>query len=132
MPFFAKLPLFSTPGVKRVRLFRRKPVETAPETPPDSGIRLSPIAELVVADAVVRAGQALVRRGVEQQLLRGRTAQTGRVLRGRTVKETVIGTVLAEIARRSVPGAILVGGGLLAQALRDQRRARTKTGKNQI
>jgi len=111
---------------KKPQLFKKKPVETGPEALPDTGVRLSPIAELIVADAVVRAGQALVRRGVEQQLLHGRTAQTGRVLRGRTVKETVIGTVLAEVARRSVPGAILVGGGLLAQALRDHRRARAR------
>ena len=87
---------------------------------------LSAIATLIVADLAVRAGDRLVRRGIERGLLGGKPAQTGRVIRGRTLKETVIGTVLAEIARRSVPGAIVVGGGLIAQALRDRRRARQR------
>jgi hypothetical protein len=102
-------------------LFRKKPAEPVAEAPAEPGVRLSPIATLILADAAVRAGQALVRRGVEQGLLKGDSAQTGRVLRGRTIRETVIGTVLAEVARRSVPGAILVGGGLIAEALRNRR-----------
>ena len=85
---------------------------------------LSPIVTLIVADLAVRAGDRLVRRGIERGLLDGKPAQTGRVIRGRTLTETVIGTVLAEVARRSVPGAIMGGGGLIAQALRDRRLAK--------
>jgi hypothetical protein len=87
---------------------------------------LSPIVTLIVADLAVRAGDRLVRRGVERGLLGGKPAQIGRVIRGRTLKETLIGTVLAEVARRSVPGAILVGGGLIAQAMRDRRLAKSR------
>jgi hypothetical protein len=32
--------------------------------------------------------------------------------------------VILRVATRSVPGAILVGGGLLAKALQDRRKAR--------
>ena len=68
----------------------------------------------------------MLRRSVEIGLLNGR-AVPGRVIRGRTIKETVIGTVLAAVARRSVPGAILVGGGLLAKIMSDQKRANRQT-----
>lgn len=85
---------------------------------------LLPIVSLIAADLALRTGDRLVRRGVERGLLKGQPAKTARVIRGRTLTETVIGTVLAEVARRSVPGAILVGGGLLAKALRDRRLAK--------
>lgn len=79
---------------------------------------------MILADMALRAGQALVRRGVERGILQGQPAPKGRVVRGRSLGETVVGTVLNEVARRSIPGAILVGGGLLAKALRDRHRAK--------
>ena len=36
--------------------------------------------------------------------------------------QTLIGTAVARIATRSVPGAIMVGGGLLAKTLYDRRQ----------
>lgn len=105
-------------------LFKRKqPVDQAPDKTADTPA-LSPIVTLIVADLAVRAGEKLVRRGVERGLLDGKLAKTSRVIRGPTFKETILGTVAAEVARRSVPGAILVGGGLIAKALRDRRLAR--------
>lgn len=105
--------------------FKRKQVpEKTAASKKVSPSALSPIVTLIVADLAVRTGDRLLRRGIERGLLDGKPAKTGRVIRGRTLKETVIGTVLAEVARRSVPGAILVGGGLLAQALRDRRLAK--------
>ncbi len=107
-------------------LFRKKVVKTGPDQPVTDEPRLSPITTLILADAAVRAGEALVRRGVQHGLLQGKAAKTSRVIRGRTLTETLIGTVLAEVARRSVPGAILVGGGLLAKALRDRSRSKAQ------
>ena len=48
--------------------------------------------------------------------------------------QTLVGTALARIATRSVPGAILVGGGMLAKALYDRRQGtRAKAeGKAQV
>ncbi|MFN3819661.1 hypothetical protein [Blastomonas sp.] len=37
---------------------------------------------------------------------------------------TLVGAIAARIATRSVPGALLVGGALLAKALYDQRKAK--------
>jgi len=70
----------------------------------------------------------LLRRTVELGLLKGK-AVPGKVIRGSTIKETLIGTALAAVARRSVPGAILVGGGLLAKAISDRRRAKRQKGE---
>ncbi len=101
-------------------LFSRKPAP--PVAPADS--EAAPLAAVILTDIAVRTGQDLVRRGIETGLLGGKPAPTGRVIRGQTLTQTVVGTVLGEVARRSVPGALLVGGALLAQALRDRRRAR--------
>jgi hypothetical protein len=120
-------------------LFRKRPAAKpdpkstppAPDSPaadtaaPESAeTPLSPVTTMILADMALRAGQALVRRGVERGILQGKPVPQGRVVRGRTLGETVVGTVLNEVARRSVPGAILVGGALLAKALRDRYRAK--------
>lgn len=42
---------------------------------------------------------------------------------------TLIGAIAARIATRSVPGALLVGGALVAKALYDQRKAKDKPPK---
>jgi len=93
-----------------------------PEPTPEPA-SLAPIVSLIIAEVAVSAGDTLLRRGVERGLLNGKPVP-GRVIRGRTFKETVIGTVLAEVARRSVPGAILVGGGLIAKILSDRRKTK--------
>ncbi len=82
-----------------------------------------PVISLILADIAVRAGGAMLRQSIERNVMKGKTAQ-GRLVRGRTLTETVVGTVLIAVARRSVPGAILIGGGMLAKSLSDRRRAR--------
>ena len=44
------------------------------------------------------------------------------LINGRGMAQTLIGTAVARVATRSVPGAILVGGGLIATALYDRKR----------
>jgi hypothetical protein len=44
------------------------------------------------------------------------------------LKKAIAGAAITRIATRSVPGAIMVGGGILAKALYDRRRA--KRGKD--
>jgi hypothetical protein len=39
---------------------------------------------------------------------------------------TIMGAIAARVATRSVPGALLVGGALLAKAVYDQRKAKGK------
>lgn len=88
---------------------------------------LSPILTLIAADVALRAGHKVVRQAVEHGLLKGTAASKARLIRGNSVKETVVATAIAEVARRSVPGAIVVGGVLLAKFLHSRRaEARAK------
>jgi hypothetical protein len=38
--------------------------------------------------------------------------------------QTLLGTAIARIATRSVPGALIVGGGMLAKTLYDRKHAK--------
>ena len=86
----------------------------------------NPMTNMILADLVLRGGGALMRRAVEKNLL-GRTLGKGKaqkIIKGRTMGQTLLGTAVARIATRSVPGAILVGGGLLAKALYDRKKGK--------
>jgi len=107
--------------------FKKKRVKqpaAAGQPPP-----VSPVVTLIAADLALRLGNRLLRGGVERGLLKGRKAPTGQMIPGADFRSTIIGTVAVAVARRSVPGAILVGGGLLAKALRDRRKARLAQAK---
>lgn len=94
----------------------------------DSFSRPSPNAKtnLVVADIVLRSGGVIVRNGLERGLLGANYApkKAAQILKGRTLGQTLVGAAIAKIATKSVPGAILVGGGLLAKTLFDRRKGR--------
>lgn len=84
----------------------------------------NPMTNLVLADIALRGGGALLRRAVEASLL-GKAVGAGKakkIIKGRTMGQTLVGTALARIATRSVPGAIVIGGGMLAKTLYDRRR----------
>jgi len=98
------------------------PEQAAAKTGPSP----NPMSNLILADIVLRSGGALLQRAVETGLL-GRTTGTTkakRIIKGRTMTQTLVGTALARIATRSVPGAIVVGGGLLAKTLYERRRSK--------
>lgn len=81
---------------------------------------------LAIADIALRGGSFLARRAVEKTLL-GSKYSPGKakaILKGRSFKETMLHTALARIAMQSVPGAIIVGGGLIAKTLYDRKKAR--------
>lgn len=81
---------------------------------------------LAIADIALRSGSALVRRAVEQTFL-GKALgpkQAQKVLKGRTISESLLHGALARVAMRSVPGAIVVGGALVAKTLYDRAQAR--------
>lgn len=87
----------------------------------------NPMTNLILADIALRAGGALLRRGVEKGLVGSQLGakKAGRLIKGRSMVQTLVGTAIARVATRSVPGAIVVGGGLLAKTLYDRRRGRT-------
>lgn len=86
----------------------------------------NPMVNLMIADIALRGGNRLLRHAVERGLLGKvdgpRVAPSP--VKAPTIAQTLLGTALTRIATRSVPGALIVGGGLLAKALYDRKRAR--------
>lgn len=101
-----------------------KAKETLADVP---GISPNPMTNLLLTDLVLRGGGQIMRHAVERTLLGTQYSQgkAKNIIKGRSMAQTLIGTALARIATRSVPGAILVGGGMLAKTLYDRNRGRS-------
>jgi hypothetical protein len=97
----------------------------------------NPATNLVLADIAVRGGGRLLRHAVERTLL-GVKYSPGKardIVKGRSMVQTLVGTAAARLATRSVPGALIVGGGLLAKTLYDRNKDRAEAqaeGERQI
>lgn len=89
----------------------------------------SPLTTLILADIALSAGSALLQRGsIGRALAKSLPASLGAKAADGSLKTpslagSLVGTALARVATRSVPGAILVGGGLVAKALYNKRKA---------
>lgn len=88
------------------------------------GFSPNPKTNLMMADIAMRGGSMLLRRSVERKLLglRYPGSKASAILKGRSVSDTVTGAAMARLATRSIPGAIIVGGVLLAKTLYDRRK----------
>jgi hypothetical protein len=88
----------------------------------------NPMTNLIIADIALRGGGRLLRHVVERTLLGVKypPAKAHDIVKGRSMAQTLLGTAAARIATRSVPGALLVGGGLLAKALYDRQKDRSR------
>lgn len=86
----------------------------------------NPMTNLVLADLVLRGSGRLMRRTVEQLLLQSKYDQgmARRIVKGRGLTKTLLSTAIARVATSSVPGALVVGGGLLAKTLYDRNQGR--------
>ena len=120
----------------RIRL--RKPSVSGNVLPQDKGVRdllpgdprdlhgpsPNPHTNLLIADIALRGGALLVRRAMERGLLGSKYAprKARAILKGRTMGETLVHSAIARVAMQSVPGAIIVGGGLIAKTLYDRAR----------
>lgn len=124
----ARAPRAKTPiakGRKAAKAALETVVEKTPAPSPN------PMTNLIIADLALRGGGRLLRQAVERTLL-GATyskQQARDLVKGRTMAQTLIGTALARVATRSVPGALVVGGGLLAKSLYDRRKGKAGAGR---
>lgn len=86
----------------------------------------NPMTNLILADLALRGGGQLLRHAVERTLLGAKYSrnEAKNLVKGRTMAQTLVGTAIVRIATRSVPGAIMVGGGLLAKTLYDRRKGK--------
>lgn len=125
--------------MKAWRKARRAPpvADAVPETP-----AAVTATRVVLANIALRTGGALLKRGVERGILgqapaavkaavhvaagasakAAKAATAARPRRGITSKLAI--AAATRIATRSVPGAIVVGGALLAKSLYDRKQAR--------
>ena len=114
----AKLGKGAGEAVRRTAQKAKARIEDVPPPSPN------PMTNLLIADIALRGGGRLLRHVVEQAMLGTKynphTAKS--LIKGRGMGQALLGTAVARVATRSVPGAILIGGGLLAKALYDRRK----------
>jgi hypothetical protein len=98
---------------------RRKSARKAGNVP---GPSRNPATNLLIMDIAIRGASLLAARGIEKAALRLRyhREKAGNVVKGRSMVSTLAATGAARLATRSVPGFLLVTGGLLAKALVDR------------
>ena len=86
----------------------------------------NPASNLLLADIVMRMGSYLVRKGVERTFLRGRYGkETAKDIVGnRSISQTLTAVAIAKFGTKSVPGALVVGTGLIAKTLYERSRSR--------
>lgn len=98
----------------------------APDPGQVPGPSPNPATNLIIHDIAMRAGGRLMRHAVEKGLLRGRYGgpQAKAIVENRSLLQTLLGGMLARAATRSLPGAALVGTGLIAKTLYDRRQSK--------
>lgn len=98
---------------------RSKAARKSGEVP---GPSTNPATNLLIMDIAIRGVSLLAARGIEKAALKLRyhRDEAGQIVEGRSLVGTLTATSAARMATRSVPGFLLVSGGLLAKALVDR------------
>jgi hypothetical protein len=109
-------------AAQRAAAKTRKGIEKVPGPSPNAATNLL-IAEIAVASA-----GRMARRSMEKGLLKARfeREQATAIVEGRGMAHTMITAAVARVATRSVPGALLVAGGLFAKVVFDRSLSRRK------
>lgn len=113
-------------NVRMARRSERQRTRGAGKARPVVGPSPNPATNLIIADIALRSAGRLVRHAVERALLSTShpTKTAEEILAGRSLGQMAVGTLLARVATGSVPGALVVGGGMLAKALYDRSKSR--------
>ncbi len=87
-----------------------------------------PTANLLMAGIAVKAGSYLISDFVQKRLLKGRygVEDANAIVQSRGLKYKAASLIAAKVATKSVPGAALISGGLVAKALFDRGGKRRK------
>ena len=98
---------------------RKRRARAAGEVPGPSS---NPATNLLIMDIAIRGASLLAARAIERAALRLRyhRSKAGEIVEGRSMVSTLAATGAARVATRSVPGLLLVTGGLLAKTLVDR------------
>lgn len=97
----------------------------------------NPATNLLIMDVAMRGASMIAGRVVEKALLRARYSgkKASDIVQGRTFAQSMAANGAARMATRSVPGFLLVTGGLLAKAVFDRsfsRRESVRRGEKQL
>ncbi|WP_202391561.1 hypothetical protein [Pontixanthobacter luteolus] len=107
--------------------------EAREHTPGDAaevpGPSTNPATNLIMADIAMRAGSYVLRSAVEKGFLSGRYGKetASNIVQNKTLGQNIVSFALAKVATRSLPGAIVVGGGVVAKTLFDRSQKRRKS-----
>ena len=101
------------------------------------GPSTNPATNLLIIDVAMRGASMVLWRGMEKALLRARynPDKASDIVKGRSIIQSAAATGAARMATRSVPGFLLVTGGLLAKAVFDRsfsRRESVLRGEQQL
>lgn len=112
----------SSRAVKKALTQTRSGIEKVPGPSPNAA------TNVLIAEILVRSAGRIARRSMEKGLLKARfdQEQAAAIVEGRGLTHTLVSTTIARVATRSVPGALLVGGGLVAKTLYDRSISRRK------
>jgi len=97
----------------------------------------NPATNLLILDVAMRGASMVAGRAVERALLRTRyqREKARDIVKGRSMLSALTATGVARVATRSVPGFLLVAGGLFAKAVIDRsmtRRESVRRGDRQL
>lgn len=86
----------------------------------------NPSTNLLFADIVMRMGSYVLRNGVERVFLKERYGKdtAKEIMHNRSIARTLASIAIAKVGARSLPGAAVVGGGILARVLYDRSKSR--------
>jgi hypothetical protein len=98
------------------------------------GPSTNPATNLLVADIGLRVVSRLFRRTIEKGLvqLKFPPEKASEVIEGRSLGQTLVSAGLARVATRSVPGALLVTGGIIAKSILDRSLSRRESNRRGV
>ena len=93
------------------------------------GPSTNPATNLLIADIAMRGVGRIVRTSLHKGVLRTRYSQdkASAIVENRSIVSTLAIYGITKLATRSVPGALLVGGGLIAKTLYDRGKSRVQS-----
>ncbi len=112
----------STKAAERTAAKTEQAIKAVPGPSPN------PMTNLIITDLALRGGGQLLRHAVERVVLGAKYSpqKAANIVKGRSMAQTLVSTAIARVAMRSVPGAIIIGGALLAKTLYDRSKNRAE------
>jgi len=116
-----------TPKIKSTA--RRAASKTKSVIAKAPGPSTNPATNLLIFDVAMRGASMIAGRAVERALLRARypDRKAEDIVAGRTLLQSMTANGAARMASRSVPGFLLVAGGLVAKAIFDRSFSRRES-----